>query len=356
MTRALLILICFSTAARADDGCWRDTFRPEPVVSYLDGAHKFAVVAAPGAEAAASFLRDALRAAGAELVDEGSSGQNDGAAGPTTGDDAPLVARADPAAERVAIVRLLDNRAVGRVYDRRAALSGEFEVACGFPLPARNVHSGASSAAEVDYRRHHIGFGTVVELTWDGDGNPHQTGRWGEPHLGSDGPALDPFDFYRAVERPDLAVHYRERTRRKLAWMVPGAVALAAGVGLALAGGFAGIAQPFCLEQDHSGVCIDADHGPSGALLGVGLALTALGVAAVAIGSRIDRAPVSEAERHRLALQHNRALREKLGLPLVLDEDAPDAADHPPPLPPLPPPRKPKRDPETDRNQRLPPM
>ena len=105
------------------------------------------------------------------------------------------------------------------------------------------------------------------------------------PYRGKYRAPLDGADFYRAIDREDLASRYDVRRGVRIGLM---------------AGGFAALGGGFVL--------LVSKHETAGVIVGVGGLLTAF------VGGVMATDPISESEARFLADQHNKALKAQLNL------------------------------------------
>ena len=145
------------------------------------------------------------------------------------------------------------------------------------------------------------------------------------PYVGSRRRPLDPAAFYDAVGQQDHAQWYRRRVTTRRALLGSGTALLVGGALSALIGGLIGVIHPFCMQQDQADNCILANRSPNAPALGIGLGAFAAGVTLLAVRGRLQLLPTTMQTNYRLGAEHNRRLRQSLGLPEVEDEAIPPA-------------------------------
>jgi hypothetical protein len=175
-------------------------------------------------------------------------------------------------------------------------------------------------AAEAEYARKRVGFSSGEPWPLATNGFAHR----GAPYLGRGVRWLDLDEFYEAVGRADHASYYRRRTRIKFGVMVPSIFFLVGGAATAIAGGVVGVASAPCTQLDPAGECLVRDTRPNYAALGTGLGLFGVGLIGTIASALIHRFPTDAAGAFHLAAEHDRKLRERLGLPPVHEPDLPD--------------------------------
>jgi hypothetical protein len=341
---AVALLLLPGLAAAAGDP-WAATFGAAATGSYLDGSRPTVLLIGAGAEvdpaAAVAAFKAALRQSRrARLVmDSASVGEV------ANLDDQKIVKRAAPLpVDVIAILRLFpgdggSETAVVTFYDKKGATLGALSVIRGTPLTPhpRAAGQGVSreAAAAVDrvfdegrrpqaaratpltpaQREFHAKAVSLeyasVERMW-GSGDPG----WDGPNVGTPPRALGLADFYETVGRADYAAFARRRAKVKLGLLVSGIVVAAGGAGMAIGGGVMAYAPATCLAQNVYGKCTDERKPMAGyALLGVGGGLAAAGLVTIIVAAVLDRGPISAQETYSLGLEHNRKLRQRLGLP-----------------------------------------
>jgi hypothetical protein len=189
------------------------------------------------------------------------------------------------------------------------------------PPPQEPGPPPAASPAAAEYEQKHVGFYKVMvpDLIHGG-----KTARWGSPYQGKEQQALSPDAFFDAVDHPEYADFYRYRRKVKLGLIIPGLSLMGAGLIVAIAGALVGIANPSCAPgESPSGGCASADISPNFAIMGPGIGIFGAGLAAFIAGSVLNRSPVPAEEYPELAAEHNRRLRQTLGLPDAPDDDVP---------------------------------
>ena len=196
----------------------------------------------------------------------------------------------------------------------------------GVPLPV----APALSPAEQQYQDEKIGFYRYNSYYY---GSSMMSSSWGGPFQGAGRAALDHEAFYRVVGRNDYADFHRRRSRARTALLAPGVVALLVGTGMALGDIGDAYANKFCLQQDSTGTCLKSEARINWAVSGTGIGLFVLGLAATIAGGTLDRYPTTDEQNWRMAGEHDRKLRERLGLPPVEDPDLPAEARRPTPVP-----------------------
>jgi len=209
--------------------------------------------------------------------------------------------------------------------DREAAVTSTTRVVASL------VAQGAPSApvadpqavAELQFRRDAIRFGDDYHISVSQyGGSVHR--EWFAVH-GELDQRLDPEEFYRLVDRPDLVDEYNHRHNIMVGGVVVGGVAIAASM-VALYAMHPTLDNGACSSQPTftaSQMCEDAaqakydDENRSALLVTYGL----VGVSAVGFGVaawyHYHPHPISENEAKQLAEQHNQALRRTLGLPVA---------------------------------------
>lgn len=169
-------------------------------------------------------------------------------------------------------------------------------------LAAERAERERVAIAEQTYRAEAIGFGKDFDVWVSKDGawvNKKWTAHRGDAEI-----PLGATDFYRAVDRPDLAERYQ---RRK----VGGSVALVGGSLVMLAGAAIMLQTR---EVDVAGYYTYDDHPyvkQGSVVAGIGVVIGLVGAVFV-----MNPHPVSEGEARQLGAARNRKLREQLGLPV----------------------------------------
>ena len=355
--RPFLVLLCLALlvlrapSAQAQD--FAATFPPSALRAQLPGVERVLVVAAgkntSESEPAASAIEAAFRAAGCELV------MSDDALGDVSAkDDQAVVAAAQPLpAEAVAVVRVFGAElptppsVVVVVYDKQGGVLGAFNGRAGEPIAGPTGSQGAevraieavtsitqstpqsSSAAQRVYDEHYIWFADRALV----NANSGQVLRtWSEPVRGKYRERIRWDRFYEAVGRDDLAreFHHNRKVRhRRIGWSIP---LLAVGAGLGVFGLFdaiVGTETDECEDTGYLGNCISSKRERHYGALAVSVPFIAGGTTLLVLGVTKRVQPLKPSEAQRLADEHNRKLRAKLGLPAEAETAADDSAPRP---------------------------
>ena len=175
-------------------------------------------------------------------------------------------------------------------------------------------------AAEYEYRQSAIGFGSELVI-WSTDTYIGVSKRW-TAHRGELGEPLTGTAFYEEIGRPDLVAAYQRR--RKIMWGTGIAGLALSGVGMYLA--VKGIPDhEYCSILDPDPVynaCEQRNRQAEDRADGYMTAGLATMVAAtipltISFYYMFKPHPISEGEAKRLAAEHNRSLRARLGLPVA---------------------------------------
>jgi hypothetical protein len=318
------------------------TFTPGAVASHLDANGAALVVGAgPASEAlaqATAALEAALRGSG--RVDFVLNGKTLGDVG---GLDDPTIVKKCAAlpVERVVVVRVFESagqpaRAVATLYDKQGALVTAFTGVAGTALaaksapaegapPSTGLSQNAAKAvletgpekggvtARNQYDEQYIGFEerTVVTVM-SGVG---MVSNWSKPVLGKYRKPLHYEDFYKMVERPDLASSYETRRAVRIGFWAAGIATIAVTTAVAI-GSLAsrdscdsvGVSSPkfsTCVEE--SGAKLES--AVKVALIGGGV-----GTLLVLVPFAINPQPIEPDEARRLADGYNEKLKAKLGI------------------------------------------
>ncbi len=329
----LATVLLFSTLASGD---WKTTFEPRAVASYLDAAQQAVVVVAAGdsldeAKAAASALRDGLRASGKTrlVMDDASLG------GVWALADEKIAAKAAALPiDQVAIVRVFPGgpgkpwSSVVTFYDKAGkaltALSGEAGTAIASAAGAGGLgvsrgvstaaldaisHVGQAdpklSAAQEQYDRRFIWFGDSA-LVSVSTGQIVST--WSDAYRGKYRELLSQESFLEAVGHPEIARDIRNTRTPKALLLVGGLVAATVGLTWGL---IAATSFPCERRLNSTSQCTSTDF--SGAYVPGGLLIG--GIAAM-IGSAFIHVPTVQVhEARRMAEEYNEQLKKELGLP-----------------------------------------
>lgn len=180
-----------------------------------------------------------------------------------------------------------------------AGLAAQIATHTAQPVPDEH----ARELAELQFRRDAIRFGDDYRITVSQyGGSVHR--EWFAVH-GELDQRLDPEEFYRLVDRPDLVEAYEHRHNIMVGGLVVGAAAVVGGA-IAYFEMRPDPLAPDYADQNNTAVLTFS------ALLGVG----AIGFG-VATWYHLHPHPISENEAKQLAEQHNQALRRTLGLPVA---------------------------------------
>jgi hypothetical protein len=135
--------------------------------------------------------------------------------------------------------------------------------------------------------------------------------RWAVPYQGKDMILLKGADFYKAVERNDLATKYRRRKAAKIALLILGPTLIVTGAVLWAVGANAETGE--CHSRSSiDNHCTSYEHNK--VMIGVGNGLTAAGFFIFLPSLFIQPHPVTAGEAHRLVQDYDRKLRQELGL------------------------------------------
>jgi hypothetical protein len=184
------------------------------------------------------------------------------------------------------------------------------------PIPVAPV----LSPAEQQYQDEKIGFYRFNSF-YDSS-----SPTWGAPFQGPGRASLDHESFYRIVGRKDYAETRRRRNNARIGLLAAGVPALLVGTGLWLGDIGDAYSHQFCLEQDMSGKCLKSEARINWGVTGAGLGLFVFGLVATIAGGSMDRNPTTDEENWRMAGEHDRKLRQRLGLPPIDDPDLPSEA------------------------------
>ena len=239
--------------------------------------------------------------------------------------DGVVLALVDASTQHVEASTKLDALPV----DREAAVASATRAAAGLAAQIAPPQLAAPvedqrEAAELQYRRDAIRFDHDFHiLVAQNYGSVHR--EWFAVH-GELDQRIDPEEFYKLVERPDLVEEYQHRHRMEVGGMVVGTIGVASGL-------LAYVALRESPDDACSAGACDAaaaariDEQNSTARL---VSFSLLGVAAIGFGVgtyyALNAQPISEYEAKQLAEQHNQALRRTLGLPVVDVRVAPVAS------------------------------
>lgn len=312
------------------------TFGREALNSYLE-AKDSVVLASAGADSvalaeAAAALETSLRGAGnVDLVLDSKT------LGPVaTLDDPAIVKRcAELPVKHVIVLRVFERpnrpaRAVATIYDKQGSLVTAFSAEAGSALAARsapsaaqgNVGNGVNQAAakavlETVSATSNAGAQQKYDeqyLDFEDWSAVNQTGvmlRWSEPYQGKYRKRIEFEEYYKLVERPDLASAYNRRAATRTGLIV-GGVVVAVG---SLAIGLAASGREDCSINDPGfSSCIDRNREKGQTAAAVGLAGSLVGCVAALAGWAIDPQPVEPSEARRLADMYNTKLKSQLGL------------------------------------------
>ncbi len=322
--------------AAAADTTWAQTLDNPAVAAHVaaHGGDVLIVTAGRSSNAlreVAKALRDKLDEAGTAGVVSltESSEKNAGL------DDASLLSTLERDVDRVAIVRVDDNRVTVSVYDPRGTAIGGFSAARGDTIeaPAQTSHSGDSPLAIVDggipesedsalaeYDRKRVVFDGAVQVTATGT-NSAVISRSFEPHTGAGAPLPDD-EFYKYVGRDELAKEYRRRKAARQALITTGTLAALTGVVVMIALPVSAVAaDDNCVSLEDP---LEADACTSRADrqqktkvrrgLGLGGGLLAGGIVMGVIGGKIRPHTSSASEVQEMGESYNKNLRKRLGV------------------------------------------
>ncbi len=320
-----LLVALFATSAFAQD--WTATFAPDAVNSYVtkDGL-KYVVVAGgnggKSVEAAAKGLAAALRKGSASLV------MDDSALGNVKGlDDDSIVAKAKKLpVDRITVVRVFPggqgkpdtavvtthDKASGEVVWAITGTAGKAVEAKQLEGVAGGVTSNASDAvnqvtqsntralkkAREEYAKRFVWFQDMVGVNQYGGIVAH----WSNAYQGKYRKVLSSEEFYRAVDRPDLAEQYASNHSQQV-W-----AGTMMSVGLL---GVIGGGTWWLVEGIDSSYDANASTTVPMIVTGASAALMIGGI--VISPSKVQ--PVTPSEARELADKHNQKLKHKLGLP-----------------------------------------
>jgi hypothetical protein len=135
--------------------------------------------------------------------------------------------------------------------------------------------------------------------------HPSPSSRW-DAFQGADHHPIDDESFYRIVGRDDLIRRERQRALAKGTLTLGGWALIGGGTVLAVISGFSGDAQ---VQR------ADGTHPSSFPVLSVaGLCAIATGIASLIVSYNIAPVPIGAGEADALARDHDRALRDRLGI------------------------------------------
>ncbi len=190
------------------------------------------------------------------------------------------------------------------------------------------VERARIDTAERQYREEAIRFGDEIAVV--ATPNFVAVGRHWKAHRGETDVPLVGIDFYRALDRPDLVRAFRRRRLVGTSLTVASVVALVVGAGVASRRPHveADLSDceprgplepvPSCWYQAWDKAAEESDRRASSYQAGGALIMVGATVAAsVGIWYLIAPHPVSEGEARRLGADHNRKLRQRLGLPVT---------------------------------------
>jgi hypothetical protein len=178
------------------------------------------------------------------------------------------------------------------------------------PTPARAQTAPASDAFAA-YDEQAVGVRHLVVprrdgSTTDAQGHLAYSERW-DAFTGSDHHPIDEAAFYRIVGRDDLLRRYQARVRIKTELGLGGGVLVMGGALFAMIAALerSSFGQPACIG------CVSAPAGPSPSW---GLAIAGTGLATLLVRGFINPTPIDADEADRMARDHDRSLRDRLGL------------------------------------------
>ncbi|MDR0966193.1 MAG: hypothetical protein LBM75_06800 [Myxococcales bacterium] len=334
------LLLAFALPFTAQAETWPETFSPSAMTSYLGRADTTVLLVAGGmpseelASATAAFA-EAAREAGVTVL----TGEALGSVAEL--DDAAIAAKgAQFPADSIVIVRIFPGAsstpptAMVTRYSKKGEPLDAFTVKRGVALAAKEGAAAPSDGAppaamqaisEIqqtgtsaldEYEKNFIGFqgwtaigvnqyGQVVSAS---SGVIPVKGKFKEPLKGA--------TFYEEIGRADLVSSYKTRRGAKIGLMAGGSVAMAGGLVVMLLPLFGSDGKE--PEDWGSQEWEDWDAKQSKRktnFLIAGGVITAVGTAALMTGLFLRMAPIDAAEARRLADEHNKKLRQKLGLP-----------------------------------------
>jgi len=349
MFRLTLLLAFALTPSIASAADWSTTFEASAVASHLEGRHAFVVVGfGPGGDDASNALSAALESSGrAELCIPGAN------LGALDGLDDPSVVKKAAAfpVQRVAIARVFGERVVVTVFridgTAVAALSGSK----GTPIKSKEARAtdgveGSTAAAVANvtrgddakaarekYDRQFIGIEEIVAVSGGGavvaNNATYFRGKYKEP--------LDLPQVFEAMGDPGTAKKVRDHSATKVALFVGGLVGT---YGLPFLGlvpfAFAPPRPDFvsCFNQPNVAQCEQArdaredaykrgQQNATAAGLAIGIPLFVAGVVVFFSGFTMKPLPIELSEIRERIDQHNRKLRQELGLSDELSETEP---------------------------------
>lgn len=170
------------------------------------------------------------------------------------------------------------------------------------------------AVAEAAYEAQAIRFGQLIVVSVGANyASVHK--KW-FPHVGEE--AVEPEDFYRMVERPDLAARYSRRRTIKWVGIIGGGVATLGGTFMLSLSATRSPDRRGCAPLDEACYRAADDEAAAAAQRDIAIALPLLvvGVVGVSVGSYLHWRPhpISESTARHLAAEYNAKLRQRLRL------------------------------------------
>ncbi|MGH1344944.1 MAG: hypothetical protein ACRBN8_25520 [Nannocystales bacterium] len=331
-----LALVLGPRPAVASDTTWAQTLDTPTVAAHVAAHGSDVLIVTAGRSSNA--LREVARALRVELEETGtvglvsvseSSKKNAGL------DDASLLGTLDTDAQRVAIVRVDDDRATVSVYDNGGTAVGGFSAARGDTIepPPETSHSGESAlailegdlpesedSALAEYDRKRVVFDGSLQVTATGT-NSAVLSRSFEPRTGAGAP-LPGDEYYTYVGRDDLAQEYRRRKAGRQVLITAGSLTALTGLVVMLALPLAAVAKDDgCISLEdpiESDACTaNADRQQKKKVrrgLGLGGGLLAGGIVMGVIGGKIRPHTSTATDVQEMGESYNKDLRKRLGV------------------------------------------
>lgn len=322
--------------ATAADTTWAQTLDTPAVAAHVaaQGGDVLIVTAGPGSNA----LRNVAKALRAELEEAGTAGVvsvSESRKKDAGLDDASLLSALDSDVDRVAIVRVDDDRVTVSVYDNNGTAVGGFSAARGDTIeaPVETSHTGdsplailegglpeAQDGAIAEYERKRVVFDGALQVTATGT-NSAIVSRSFEPRTGGGAP-LPNDEFYKYVGRDDLAKEYRRRKAARLGLVTTGSLVAVTGLVVMLAlplaavtGGDDCISIEDPMEADACTASADRQQKKKVRRgLGIGGGLLAGGIVMGVLGGKIRPHTSSATDVQEMGETYNHDLRKRLGV------------------------------------------
>lgn len=330
----VVVMLCISSAARAQASGWGASFAPAPVASWVTGNKPRVLVVAAGD---ASDVADAERRLVGALRDGGRASlvMTDEALGDIAGlGDSDIVKKATAfPVDQVAVLRVFPGAdaptAVVTFYGADGKVLSAFTAQRGTVLAekaasdatGRGVSKEAANAVTdvtksvpssddvmEEYEKSYIGFEDFARVNANSGAvlSTHSV-----PYQGKYKKPLEGAAFYQAVGRLDLAEQYRQRFNTRTAMGIGGILGIVAGAAV--------IAMPLITETCSMGSPeFSACTAPS---LYIGGGMIAGGAVLALMTGSYNPDPVTPSEARELADKYNKSLKTRLNL--AADESKP---------------------------------